>query len=286
VKRALRIYLTLTKVGIPLLVTMSCLTGVLLAGGDGGGFAAVAGIYLLASGAAALNQVQDRDIDRLMERTKRRPIPSGALGAREAFVIAACLIASGLAVLLLGTHTLPFLLALLALVWYNVVYTYGKRKSAFIFLPGGLIGAIPPLVGYTAAGGDIGNPQILTLSAFLFIWQVPHFLLILLRHRRDYEKAGLPLITDRFSREKIGRILSVWIVLTALAPLIPVLLGIIRSMPANIALFVAALYLVWDAARRTGKERDTSLLRKTFMEVNSFALLVLIVLSLDTLLAQ
>jgi protoheme IX farnesyltransferase len=286
--RALRIYLNLTKVGIPVLVTLSCVTGFLLAGGDfrRGGLAATAGIYLLASGAAALNQYQDREIDRLMERTKRRPIPSGALRSRDALWIALALIAAGLGILFFGTNALSFFLGLLALAWYNLFYTYGKRKSAFIFFPGGLIGAIPPMVGYSAAGGRIDDPHILALSAFLFIWQVPHFLLILLRHKRDYERAGLPLITNRFSTQKMRRIVSVWIVLTALAPLLPSLFGLVRSPLANFLLFAAALYLVWDATRRAGKEGDTSFLKTTFIKVNAFALLVLLVLSLDKLFSR
>lgn len=287
-KRYLRIYLVLTKVGIPVLVTLSCTTGFLIAGGGSKalGIAAAVGIYLLASGAAALNQYQDRDIDRIMTRTKRRPIPSGALAPRSALVIALVLICVGLGVLLFFTNVLSFFLGLFALGWYNFFYTYGKRKSAFIFLPGGIIGAIPPMVGYGAAGGSIGDPHILALSAFLFVWQVPHFLLILLRHQRDYERAGLPLITDHFSTRRVRRIVSVWIVLTALAPFLPSLFGIVRSALANSLLFAASLYLVWDATRRAGREGEAPFLKTTFIEVNAFALLVLLVLSLDTLLAR
>ncbi len=284
--RSIKALVRLTKPGIPLLITMSTITGFVLASGGpmDGLLPTAAGIFLLASGAASLNQYQDRQIDALMERTKRRPVASGEIASRTALVFSLLLICSGGAVLYTRSSVPALIIGFTAMVLYNGVYTYHKRKSAFAFLPGAVIGALPPVAGWTAAGGFIGDSRIIAIAAFLFIWQVPHFLIILLRYQDDYGKAGLPLITDVFTVRQLKHILSLWIIATAVSSLILPLFVPLTSRVIIICLFAAALWLTHDAAKFLKSEDQSPVFRKAFLEINAYALLVLLLLSIDSIL--
>ncbi|MCI0451749.1 MAG: protoheme IX farnesyltransferase, partial [Candidatus Latescibacteria bacterium] len=217
VREGIGLVLELSKVRIAVLSTASAVTGWLLAAGS---FSfemlpAVAGVFLLAAGAGSLNQYQERDLDALMHRTARRPIPSGRMRARTALWIALALVAVG--ALCLVPHPIAALLGVFTLLWYNGVYTPLKRVSAFAAIPGGLVGAIPPVIGWVAAGGHPADPRILAVAFFFFVWQVPHFWLLLLRIGDDYARAGLPTITSLFSRRQLARIIYVWMIATAVA---------------------------------------------------------------------
>ena len=196
--------LRLGKIKISLLSTLSTATGYLLATGKITihMFVPTAAVLLLACGSCALNQYQEREIDQSMERTKSRPIPSGRLNPEVALWISLGLILSGSFILYLGMNNLTLVVGLLAVLWYNLIYTPLKQKTAFAAIPGALVGAIPPILGWVSGGGDIFDPRIWGIGLFLFIWQVPHFWLLLLDSSRDYEKAGLPSITKIFCRRR------------------------------------------------------------------------------------
>ncbi len=131
-----------------------------------------------------------------MERTRRRPLPAGTLKPRDALALAMGPALSGFCLLWLVHNPSAALLALLALAWYNGVYTYPKRVTPVAVIPGALIGALPPAIGWTAAGSGILDPQVLSVSFFFSMWQVPHFWLLLFVHRSDYQKAGLPTLLN------------------------------------------------------------------------------------------
>ncbi|MFQ6104417.1 MAG: protoheme IX farnesyltransferase [Candidatus Glassbacteria bacterium] len=281
----LKFFLQLTKVRIGLLITLSTVTGFVIASsGSTEGMAGVAvGMFLLSCGSVALNQYQDREIDMLMERTRRRPIAAGVIGPGDALIISIMLILSGCAVLFFCTNTTVLLLGLSALFMYNLFYTYLKRKNAFSFLPGAVIGALPPAAGWSAGGGSLYDPSILALSFFLFIWQIPHFLLILLRYRDEYEKAGLPVVTEVFSVAQLRRILSIWILATVVTSLsLPVYLAV-SSRFILLCLVAAALWLAFETAFFLKDKGKSPSLRTTILEVNVYALLVLLLLSIDAL---
>jgi len=152
--------------------------------------AMITGVYLLAGGSSALNQYQERERDRLMTRTANRPIPAGKLKAEVALIIALIMIAAGLFVLLLFSGKAPALLGLFNIVLYNLVYTPLKKQSWLALLPGALVGAVPPMIGFTAAGGEIFHSQAIFLSLFMFIWQLPHFWLLQIAYNNDYNAGG------------------------------------------------------------------------------------------------
>ena len=137
--------------------------------------------------------VLERRTDALMERTRDRPIPAGRLGPREAALFGGLLAAAGLAWLALGTSPLATALAAATLAIYLLVYTPLKFRSASNTLVGAIPGALPPMIGWAAAGNGLG-PGAWVLFGVLYLWQIPHFLSIAWLYREDYRRAGLVML--------------------------------------------------------------------------------------------
>ena len=154
---------------------------------------AVSGTALVAGGAAVLNQVYERDTDRLMRRTRTRPLPDGRVPAPEARRFGVMLAVAGLALLAARSNSLAFGLAAATLVIYLALYTPLKRRSPFATLVGAVPGALPPLIGWAAAHGAVSAGGA-ALFAIVFLWQIPHFMAIAWLYRDDYEKAGFPML--------------------------------------------------------------------------------------------
>ncbi len=243
----------------------------------------VLGILLLACGSAVINHYQERKTDALMMRTKNRPIPSGKISAQDALNVAVILVISGSALLYFGAGILALGLGILNLIWYNAIYTPLKKKNAFAIIPGSLVGAIPPAVGWVAAGGNILDPRIAVISLFFFIWQIPHFWLLLLMFGEDYEQAGFPTLTQKFNPDQLGRITFVWIITTVIIGLLIPVYGLVRSSFINYGLFIAGLWLVWNAIKLLRSNKEKKYFRFAFMDINIFAILVVILISIDKL---
>ncbi len=153
----------------------------------------VAGVTLLAAGCSALNQLLERDLDLLMTRTCRRPLPRGDLTPVAVATIGAILILAGLLLLSLPGGFLPPLLGGGATIWYLGLYTPLKRRTPFALPLGAVSGAIPPVIGWCVAGGNPADFRIILLAGLLYLWQIPHFFLLQRRHGEDYRRAGIPL---------------------------------------------------------------------------------------------
>jgi len=280
--------LDLGKIKISLLATFSTATGYLLATGKITIHMLVptVAVFLLACGSCALNQYQEREIDRWMERTKSRPIPSGRLNPETALWISLGLILSGALTLFFGAGNLALALGLFAVFWYNLIYTPLKQKTAFAAVPGALVGAIPPALGWVAGGGEILGPRIGGLALFFFIWQIPHFWLLLLDSSEDYEKAGLPSITKIFSTEQIKRIVFIWLLSTGVASLIIPLFGFLNSVVPYILLMAAVSWLFWSTIISLRSHDNKDSLKATFMKLNIYIVLVISILSVDRLLSS
>jgi protoheme IX farnesyltransferase len=190
----------------------------------------------------------------------------------------------GSIILYVGAHWSALGLGLFAMFWYNGVYTSLKRKSPFAAIPGALIGAIPPLIGWVSGKGHLSlDPQILAISFFFFIWQVPHFWLLLLNSGRDYEKAGLPSLTKIFSSAQLRRITFTWIFATAAACMIIPLFGIVESHVIHGSLFLVAFWLVWKSLKLLTVRGRQFPLPIAFRTINSYAIMVIVLLTLDHL---
>ncbi|MDO9264403.1 MAG: protoheme IX farnesyltransferase [Desulfosalsimonadaceae bacterium] len=209
----IRLHLDLMKIPLSLLITISAVFGFVLKkeAFDASIFLTAPGVFLLASGGAALNNYQDRDADRLMLRTKYRPLPSGQLSPGRARTLSVILMVSGLFSLYCINSEL-FVLGSAAVFLYNGVYTPLKSKIFLALIAGSLCGMIPPLIGWAAAGGDIFSIRIWIIMTLFGLWQLPHFWLIQLDHSADYQRSGIPSILGRFSTRQLEKIIFIWIV--------------------------------------------------------------------------
>lgn len=284
-KEKIKILFELTKIRITIFVTVTMLFGFISAAGELNLSAVIPtiGILLLACGSAALNHYQERKSDALMNRTKNRPIPSGRISPSGALKIIFILLVSGSAMIYFGAGLLALGLGLLNLVWYNAVYTPLKKKNALAIIPGSLVGAIPPAVGWVAANGYIFDPQILIISSFFFIWQIPHFWLLLLVLDKDYKKAGFPTLTDIFNPDQLARITFIWITATVVTCMMIPLFGKLQSPFIGYGLLGAGVWLVWNSFRLVRFTKEKVYFTLAFREINIFALLAVVLLSLDKL---
>ena len=190
-------FLTLAKPRVNLLVVASTLAGYYMAAGNDGSLAtlvaAAVGTALVSGGAAALNQIAERDTDGLMRRTRHRPLPSGRLQVGEASMFALALVTAGLVELALFANLLAAAVAAVTVVFYALIYTPLKRRTSFATVVGAIPGALPPMIGWAAARGTL-DPAAWALFAVQFLWQLPHFLSIAWLYRDDYARAGFPML--------------------------------------------------------------------------------------------
>ncbi|MFT5726147.1 MAG: protoheme IX farnesyltransferase [Desulforhopalus sp.] len=171
------------------------------------------GVFLLACGAASLNSIQEKVSDAAYKRTCRRPVATGQVSKHNASYFTAVNCVLGLMLLALcGNDLLPFFLGLAALIIYNFVYTPLKQFTEISLLAGGISGALPPAIGWTSGGGNIFDPLIWAVMALFFLWQPPHFCLILLEYAEDYrKKRQFTNLITRFSVARVKKIIAIWL---------------------------------------------------------------------------
>lgn len=281
----IKILIDLTKLRITSFVTITAVFGYICYSVDLSSrlVNAVLGVLLLACGSAAINQIQEHKTDSLMKRTMSRPIPSGKISIKSAFVIALLLVLLG-SIILSQNGIIPLALGLLNLIWYNLVYTPLKKVSQIAIIPGALVGAIPPAIGWTSAGGGIIDPQILIIAFFFFIWQIPHFWLLLISFGQDYEQAGLPSLTKRFNSEQLSRITFVWIIATIVSSFLIPLFGVLKNQFIYLGLLAAGVWLTINAAKLLKDKTQYLELKFAFTGINLFALLVIVIIFIDQVL--
>jgi heme o synthase len=204
---------------------------------------AMFGIGLLSSGIATLNQYAERELDGLMRRTANRPLPKGKLAPWEALAFGATITVIAEAYLLVFVNPLTALLGLTVIAGYLFAYTPLKTRTSLSTLVGAFPGAVPPLIGWTAARGSV-SLEGWVLFAILFLWQFPHFLAIAWMYREDYSRAGilmLPVV------EPDGRVTAQQIVVYTLmlvpVSLLPVALGMSGKVYLYGALVLGLLFL-------------------------------------------
>ena len=189
-------------------------------------------LFLLCLGSATLNNYQDREIDTQLGRTRGRPLVQREISSRAALLQAAALILAGTVGLFLasGSVALP-LTGLIAVGFYNGIYTPLKRATVLAIIPGAVCGMLPVLMGWMAAGGGsgLGSPKLWILMVVFGVWQLPHFWLVVLAHREDYRSSGIPSMLRILSVGQFRQLVFVWaaafVVLTLCLPLYRVILS-------------------------------------------------------------
>ncbi|MDP2724296.1 MAG: protoheme IX farnesyltransferase [Bacteroidales bacterium] len=282
----LKLLLEINKVRITFAVTLTMLAGYALAKNaiDTGVILPMLGIFILACGSAALNHYQDKDRDALMKRTMKRPIPSGKMSGTAVLMVSLIEIVTGTYLIYIGSNFLAAQLGILALIWYNGIYTPLKRKTAVAVIPGSIIGSIPPMVGWVAGGGSLTDPRLLVLAFFFFVWQVPHFWLLMLNYGKEYEEAGYPSITAKISKQQIKNATFIWTAATAVAALMLPVYGLVSTLFFKIIIVVAATWLVVVFTPLLQSRKQEFNPFYYFMRINYFVLVMIITLSIDPLL--
>ncbi len=241
-------YYNLTKPKVVLLIVFTAMVGMLLAA-EGAPridtfFFGLLGIGLAAASGAAINHVVDEHIDRIMERTRNRPLVSGELDQKSALIFALTIGALGIAMLVLFVNFLTAILTFFSLVGYALIYTmYLKRATPQNIVLGGAAGAAPPLLGWTAVSGTV-DTEALLLFLIIFVWTPPHFWALAIRRREEYAKADIPMlpVTHGVAFTKIQILLyTILLVIVSMMPFIVQMSGLIYLAGA-LALGVGFLY--------------------------------------------
>ena len=241
------------------------------------------GVFLLACGSSALNHFQEKDKDVLMDRTKGRPIPSGRISPGNALVVSFVLIFVSSLIIFYSANLTALILGWVNLFWYNVVYTPLKRINSMAIIPGSIIGALPPIIGWVAAGGSILDPKILVVAMFFFIWQIPHFWLLLMIYGSDYEKAGFPTLTKIFNNKQLSRITFTWISALATSCLLIPLFDVSKNIVSLVLIVLLGLALIWKSKIILTNYFEKIIFRKAFLEINLYVLAIVVILSFDKL---
>lgn len=255
-KASIRDYVALVKPQHVLPSTFTAWVGMLLA--PGGSLlperviVTLAGTALAIAGAHVFNAILDRDLDALMERTRARPLPSGRVPVRHAWVLGTVLLALSVLMLALLVNTPAALLTLAGILIYVVVYTaWLKRRSPWNTLAGGFSGGAPPLIGWAAATGSLSWPA-LVLFAIMVVWQPLHFFALSLKVADDYRRAGFPMVVVVHGEQAtLNQIVVYCTIAAVLAPLLTIL-GVTGTVYLVVALVLSAIYLV--AAIRAARE--------------------------------
>jgi protoheme IX farnesyltransferase len=258
-------YATLLKVRVTSLVVVTAWAGFYLACVSSGVsalswklFCTLMGIGLVSGGAAALNQVIERDADRLMVRTRRRPLPAKRMSVAHAVMVGMVTILGGGAYLAWTTNPLTGFLTILTAASYVGLYTPLKKHSHVATFVGAFPGAMPPLLGWTAARGRI-EWESLVLFAILFLWQFPHFHAIGWLYREDYRRAGIRMLpaVEENGRSTVREVLAYTMLLIPVS-LFPGYLNMVHRSYIIAALMLGAFFLVFGVrfAKLLGKPPD------------------------------
>jgi protoheme IX farnesyltransferase len=243
----LKYYLELSKLKIMIPVSLTGFTGYFIFDPrlTVNIFIVSTGILMMAVSASVLNQIQEVEFDRKMNRTQNRPIPSMKIGRSHALLFCMCNLIAGAAFIYLAGATKAAFIGIITLLWYNGIYTYSKRITAFAVVPGAVTGALPPLIGWVAAGGGIWDKPIIFIEFLFFIGQIPHFWLLILKYGDEYRNAGIPSLTDILSRTQINRLTFIWVVSSVTSALFLCYFEIIKSLTIVGILMIASFFIIW-----------------------------------------
>jgi protoheme IX farnesyltransferase len=260
-RQVLADYVTLTKPRVQLLLLLTTVTTMYVAGDPSMSLVAltVLGGSLSAGGAAAVNHYWDRDIDAQMARTATRPVPSGRVSARAALVYGLVLAALSFLLLAATVNLLSAFLALAGFLGYVFVYTiWLKRRTPQNIVIGGAAGAVPPLVGWAAVQGGL-DPAALYLFAIVFYWTPPHFWALSLLMKDEYARVGVPMMPVVHGDVETRRQILLYTSLLAVLTLLPVVFGFFGAIYAAAAVALGGSFLALAVRLQRRADRRSAL---------------------------
>lgn len=243
----------------------------------------VSGIFLLACSSAMINQIQEWRYDSMMNRTMNRPIPAMKFSLSQSWIPAVIIFIIAVLILYFGSNLLALSTALLTFVWYNLIYTPLKRKTSLAIIPGSMVGALPPLAGWFAAGGVIADPKIWIIFTYFFLWQIPHFWLLLLIYKDDYKAASFPVLTDKVKPATLEKMIVVTTIFTSLSAVFYVFAGDMSYLLSSVAIIVASVLLIVSSFSIIGNHQNRKKVLASFIGINFFTLIFITILILDKL---
>src|SRR3954467_2761090 len=261
VRQVLADYVTLTKPKVQLLLLLTTITTMYVAGDPSVALVAVTvlGGFLSAGGAGAFNHFYDRDIDAQMGRTASRPVPSGRISPRAALLYAFALQAASFLVLATAANVLSAFLALAGFVWYTLVYTvWLKRRSPQNIVIGGAAGAVPPLVGWAAVTGSVA-PAALYLFAIVFYWTPPHFWALSLLMKEEYARVNVPMMPVVHGEVETRRQIVLYTFLLTVLTLLPGVFGLFGFIYAVFAIGLDASFISFSLRLQRLADRKSAL---------------------------
>jgi len=239
------------------------------------------GVLLLAIAASVLNQIQEVEPDSRMDRTRNRPIPAGNIDIGHATMFFLVNLLAGLAIIYFVGNLKAMIVGLITIIWYNGIYTYSKRITSFAVVPGAVTGALAPLIGWVAAGGGIWDRPVVFLEFLLFIGQIPHFWLLIMKYGEEYKDAGVPSLSDIFNNIQINWLTFSWVVTSAVAALFLCYFEIIKSMPVIVILLIASILMIWQFSDLLKNQGISNNFKKYSKILDLYFLLVLLLLITD-----
>ncbi len=259
----LRSYMALLKVRLSFLVAFSSGFGYIL-GNQGVGewstfLAFCAGGFLISGGSITINQILEREYDKVMKRTMNRPLPTGRVSVQEAWIFAVFSLAIGFVLLLAFTNILTIMISLFSMIMYSFVYTPMKRVGPVAVFIGAIPGALPPLLGWVAATGHIGY-EAMIIFGIQFVWQFPHFWAIAWLADDDYKKAGFKLLPANGAKD-MRTAINIMIYTLFLLPLglLPAKFGLAGINSAIIATVCGVLFLAQTFSLMRDNSRKSAL---------------------------
>jgi protoheme IX farnesyltransferase len=261
-------FLALMKPRVMSLAVFTALVGLIIAPGDLDPLLGAVAVLAIATGAGAagvLNMWYDADIDAVMARTAMRAIPRGSVTRPEALAFGLVLAGGGIAVLGITANIKAAGLLAFTLLFYVVVYTvWLKRRTPHNIVIGGAAGALPPVIGWVAATGDIGlEPLILFL--IIFLWTPPHFWALSLNRADEYRRAGVPILPVVGGRAATTRQILIYSVLLVPVSVLPWVLGFAGTMYGVVALACGAILIVLALRLRKSTESDRQAAHRLFV---------------------
>jgi protoheme IX farnesyltransferase len=261
-------FVVLTKPRVMMLAVFTALVGLSRAPVRLDPLTTLAAVFAIAAGAAAagvLNMWYDADIDAIMSRTAMRPIPRGKISRFEALVFGLVLAGFAVAVLALATNLTAAALLASTIVFYIVVYTaWLKRATRQNIVIGGAAGALPPVIGWAAATGEVGL-EPLTLFLIIFLWTPPHFWALALNRTDDYARAGVPMLPVVAGRAATTRQILVYSGLLVLASELPWVLGFAGALYGAVAAICGAFFLLLAAQLNRSTRDDRRAAQRPFL---------------------
>ncbi|HYO94181.1 MAG TPA: heme o synthase [Polyangiaceae bacterium] len=281
--RFLAALVELTKPGVGGLVVMTTLCGALSAPGQlslARLLITIVGTGCVVGSANGLNMVIERDSDRLMRRTRTRPLPTGRLTVEQAVAFSLGLAALGLALLFAFVGTLPAVLTIAALVSYVALYTPLKRVTPMALWVGAVPGAIPPLIGWASVTGSL-SALAWSEFAILFVWQLPHFLAIAIFRRDEYARAGMRVLPVVHGVQRTKVEIAVYSTVLVATSLSPVALGL-AGMGYAVVCIASGLSFLALATAGLSVKNETQWARRVFFASMPYLIVLLASLAAST----